>query len=136
VQYAFNQRQRILILEFMKRIGKNTKRIVVFAVIIVASFATNAIHSILNPSVARDYDIAYIGRHCAGITQDQAQCISEHIRYDAMFGGAWYIFEQKMDTASAGDFEAAWRPAIEEVLCFPFLGCAIPPSLRGDCLAN
>ncbi|MEP3847350.1 MAG: hypothetical protein ABJM43_18555 [Paracoccaceae bacterium] len=115
---------------------RNRKRIVVIGLLVVTLLLVNAIHSILTPAKARDHDIAYIGKNCVGISVDQAQSIAKHITHDSTFGGAWYIFDQTPGQFSDGDFEAAWRPMFTEVLCFPIVGCAIPPALRNDCLAE
>jgi hypothetical protein len=81
---------------------------------------------------ARDYDIAYIARHCESIDAEARRHIADHITYDGGIEGL-YIFDRVVGQTSTGDFEAAYRSTLTELLCFPIVGCAIPPVLGAGC---
>lgn len=83
--------------------------------------------------VPRDYDFEYIAKHCVILNQQQALNISDHITYDRAIDGGLYIFDHIPNETAPDDFEVAFRPITSELLCFPIVGCIVPPHLSEKC---
>ena len=107
-------------------------RYLVIATVVICALLANFVFGMTH-GVSRDYDFAYIAENCSRVQPDQARNISDHITYDRSLFGNVYIFDQVPGEISRGDFMAAARGHLSEFLCFPVLGCLIPPTLHKHC---
>lgn len=99
-------------------------------------FFANAIHSMFFSDIVLENDLTYLAENCVGLEKEQRDKIGDHVLRDTTFGGAWYIVSQTVEMNSSSDFEAAWRTTWSEAFCAPVVGCAIPVSMRNQCVAG
>ena len=111
-------------------------RILALLLVILAVVVFNFFHP-SSQTRARSFDLLYIAENCVGLTDQQAENIDNYIEPLGAFVGTDYLlFDLSDDGTPENHRRIALRDDIQEALCFPAVGCLIPPVLKGECLAK
>jgi hypothetical protein len=114
--------------------GLKTRLAGITCLVVTCFLATTHVSTI--SSLALDFDVNYIERKCRAFLPEVTGKFSEHIYSDRSIAGTQYIFEKVPGGISQEDAEIATRHILTEGFCIYYLGCAMPPTLLGPCVAG